>query len=105
MIGEAKLDELAVNEPRELLAEYGNLGVFSLEDLEAKAAAGRGDQSGKALALKFDWYREFEGGLALANVQGIMPKYNPTTARRIDLDIAMALREAAGWSVSELSFQ
>ncbi len=105
MIGEAKLNEFAVDEPRELFARYGNLGVYSLDNLEATADAGQGEQSGKALALKFDWYREFEGGLALANVQGIMPKYNPTAARGIDVDTAMALREAAGWSVSKLSFQ
>jgi GNAT superfamily N-acetyltransferase len=105
MIGEAKLHEFAVDEPRELFARYGNLGVYTLDDLEATADAGQGERSGKALALKFDWYREFEGGLTLATVQAIMPKYNPTTARRIDVDTAMAMREAAGWNVSELSFQ
>jgi GNAT superfamily N-acetyltransferase len=104
LVGEAKLDEFRVDEPREMFAAYGNLGVYTLDELERTASGSPGSRRGTLLGLKFDWYREFPQSLELARVKAIMPKYNSTTARRIDIDTALALREAAGWNVSELSF-
>ena len=101
MIGEAKLDEHSVDEPKELFARFGNLGVFTLDDLETTARSHRG----RALALTFDWYREFERPLTRRQVQTIIPTYNPTTARRIEYEEVIKLRRAAGWNVDELSFQ
>jgi hypothetical protein len=104
LIGEAKLVEHAVDTPRELLGQFGHLGVYSLKDLEDSTKR-KGAQAGKALALKFDWYREMEQPLSSKQVREILPNFNPITARRIrPLDV-LELRRAAGWNVTPLSFQ
>jgi hypothetical protein len=105
MIGEAKLDEWRVDEPREMFAAYGNLGVFTLEDLETTARGAQGLEQGKVLGLKFDWYREFAEPMFLRNVKMIIPTYNPITARSITYAEALEFRRRAGWNVTELSFR
>jgi hypothetical protein len=104
LIGEAKLIEHAVDEPRELFATFGNLGVYTLDRLAATAPR-KGKDAGKVLALKFDWYREVEQELNLEAIRKILPRYSPRTARPIDFATALELRRAAGWEVKELSFQ
>jgi GNAT superfamily N-acetyltransferase len=104
LIGEAKLMECAVDEPAELFARFGNLGVYTLEQLVATAPR-RGRDAGKVLALRFDWYREVGRELASEAIRRIVPRYDPTTARRIGFETALRLRRAAGWDVKELFFQ
>ncbi len=104
LIGEAKLLEPWVDEPRELFAKFGNLGVYSLEHLLATAPT-KGQNAGKVLALKFDWYHEMERKLGLEAIREIVPRYNPITMRRIDFETACEIRRAAGWKQKALSFQ
>jgi hypothetical protein len=102
LVGEAKLLEYAVAEPEELLAGYGNFGVYTLDDVR-ECVVHRGPNAGKALALRFDWYRELPTPLSLDQVKRVLPSFAPRTARRIGAQDALKLRRLAGWNLSTLS--
>lgn len=93
LAGEALLAKWEVGEPMSLFAKYGNLGIYRLADVEAIARA----RGGKAVALKFDWFREYERPLDLALVRGFVPKFNPISAWEVDYDTVKQIRGAAGW--------
>ena len=102
LIGEAKLLEYAIAEPQDLLACYGNLGVYTLEDVR-RCVMRRGQNNGKALALQFDWYRELASPLPRERIEHILPNFDPTTARRLGTVDILELRRLAGWNVDTLS--
>ncbi len=104
LVGESKLLEYAVGQPEELLIAFGRLGVYRLQDLR-EAAMGKGKQMGKALALRFDWYREISTPLTIQQIRQVMPTFDPRTARRLDFRQATELRRLAGWNVEPLSFR
>jgi GNAT superfamily N-acetyltransferase len=104
LIGEAKLLEYAVDDPRELLSRFGRLGVYTLTDIQ-EATMRSGHQKDKALALRFDWFREIDNPLSRKQIQTILPSFDPMTARRIAFSDAMELRRLAGWNVEPLSFR
>jgi hypothetical protein len=102
LIGEGRLVECVVDEPKELLAKYGNLGVYTLEDVE-RCVMTRGPNSGKALALRFDWYREVPVPLNRRQIEEVFPTFDPTTARRLQAMDILELRKRIGWNVGALS--
>jgi GNAT superfamily N-acetyltransferase len=102
LMGEAKLLEYAVAEPEELLARYGNFGVYTLDDVRG-CVAHRGPNVGKGLALRFDWYRELSGTLSFDQIRQVLPTFDPRTARRIGALDILELRRLAGWNVNTLS--
>lgn len=104
LLGEAKLLEWSVDEPRELFAKFGSIGVYSLDSV-SDLVAPRGADKGKALAIKFDWYREADRKLTYREVKKVFDSYDPTTARRLDDETILELRRAVGWNVRPLSFQ
>ena len=104
LIGEGKLLQHAVDNPQDLLAEFGRLGVYSLSDLKDVAIRG-GPNKGKALALRFGWYREIGSPLALRQIRQVLPTFDPMTARRISPMKILELRRLAGWNVAPLSFR
>jgi len=101
MIGEGRLIRHAIDEPEELLAQFGNLGVYTLAEVRSSTIK-RGERRGQALALHFDWYREAPVPLALQRIRSVLPSYDPITARRVGLDDAMELRRLSGWNVDTL---
>jgi len=102
LVGEAKLLQYDVGEPHDLLADYGSLGVYTLDDLRG-CVAPRGANAGNALALRFDWYRELPVALSYERVKQVVPTFDPRTARRIGAADILELRRLAGWNVSTLS--
>ncbi len=102
LIGEAKLVAYAIDEPEDLLAKFGNLGVYTLAEVQGSVTH-KGQHKGKALALHFDWYREAPSPATMQRIKTILPSFDPTTARRIAAGDAMELRRLAGWNVSTLS--
>jgi ribosomal protein S18 acetylase RimI-like enzyme len=102
LIGEGKLLEYAIAEPQDLLARYGNLGVYTLEDVRG-CVSKRGQHNGKALALQFDWYRELAEPLPRERIHHILPNFDPRTARRLGPIDILELRRVAGWNVDTLS--
>jgi hypothetical protein len=104
LIGEGRLVEHAVGEPEELLARYGNLGVYTLEDVRG-CMQKSGPNSGKALALRFDWYREVPMPLTRQQVEEVVPTFDPTTARRLQPMDVLELRRRIGWKVDALSLR
>jgi hypothetical protein len=103
LIGEGRLIGHAVDEPEELLGRFGNLGVYTLAEVQG-CATKSGPNKGKALALHFDWYRESPVALPLARIRSVLPLFDPTTARRVQPADALELRRLAGWNVDTLSF-
>ncbi len=104
LLGEAKLMEAVVDTPEELLARFGNIGVYSLDEIR-QSVGKRGGNAGAAEALKFDWYREFSAPITVDQLRVICPKFDPTTARRIPGEAVWALRRLANWNVTPISFQ
>jgi hypothetical protein len=104
LIGEGRLLECAVDEPEELLARYGNLGVYTLEDVQ-RCVMTKGPNSGKALALRFDWYREVPVPLNRRQIEEVFPAFNPITARRLQPMDILELRRRIGWNVDALSLR
>ena len=104
LIGEGKLLEYSVDEPEELLARYGNLGVYTLDDVRG-CAIKSGENSGKALALRFDWYREIPSPLTRQQIEEVLPAFDPTTARRLQPMDILELRRRIGWNVNALSLR
>jgi ribosomal protein S18 acetylase RimI-like enzyme len=102
LIGEGKLLGYDIAEPQDLLARYGNLGVYTLDDVR-KCVIHRGQHNGKALALQFDWYRELACPLPRERIEHILPHFDPTTARRLGTIDILELRRLAGWNVDTLS--
>jgi ribosomal protein S18 acetylase RimI-like enzyme len=102
MIGEGRLLEYAVDEPEELLAKYGNLGVYTLEEVQ-RCVMTRGPNSGKALALRFDWYREVPAPLNRRQIEEVFPRFDPRTARRLQAIDIVELRRRIGWNIDALS--
>jgi len=102
LIGEGRLIEWAVDEPEELLARYGNLGVYTLEDVQ-RCVMTRGPNSGKALALRFDWYREIPVPLNRRQIEEVFPTFDPITARRLQAMDILELRRRIGWNIDTLS--
>ncbi len=104
LIGEGKLLEYAVDQPEELLAQYGNLGVYTLEDVRG-CAIRSGENTGKALAMRFDWYREVPVPLTRQQIEEVVPTFDPTTARRLQPTDILELRRRIGWNVNALSLR
>ncbi|MDP9237928.1 MAG: GNAT family N-acetyltransferase [Chloroflexota bacterium] len=102
LIGEGRLIEYAVDEPEDLLAKFGNLGVYTLGEVQ-RSTTKKGEHKGKALALHFDWYREASAPLTLTKIRTILPSFDPLTARRVQPNDALELRRLAGWNVDTLS--
>lgn len=102
LIGEARLLEFSIDQPEDLLAEYGNLGVYTLDDVRT-CTVKRGRNAGKALALRFDWYREIPVPLTRQQIQKILPTFNARTARRLQPMDILELRRLVGWNVDVLS--
>lgn len=103
LIGEGKLLEFVVDTPEELFARFGNLGVYSLDELR-QSTGRKGTNKDKALALKFDWYREIPPPVLAARVKSLLPNFNPITARRLSPMDVLELRKLAKWNVEPLSF-
>jgi GNAT superfamily N-acetyltransferase len=103
LIGEGRLIEYAVDEPGDLLGRFGNLGVYTLGEVQG-CATKTGSNKGKALALHFDWYREAPTPLPLRKLKTVLPSFDPTTARRVQPSDVMELRRLARWDVDTLSF-
>ena len=103
LVGEAKLIEYAVDYPEELLSRFGNLGVYTLEDLREHVAPS-GPLRGKALALRFDFYRELPRPLSANAIREVVPTFEPRGPRRITPDELRELRELAGWEVGDICF-
>ena len=104
LIGEGRLLEYRVDVPEELFANFGSLGVYTLEGVR-NSTSKKGVNTGKALALKFDWYREIVNPLSPQNVRSLLPDFNPITAVKLSLLDAMEIRRLAGWNVDPLSLQ
>jgi hypothetical protein len=104
LIGEAKLIEHAVETPEDLISSFGNLGVYTLNDLR-KSTTSRGANRGKALAMRFGWYREIDQPLQLDRLRKVLPKFDAQTARRVSASEVLDLRRMAGWNVAPLSFR
>ncbi len=102
LTGEGRLLEYAIDEPEELLASYGNLGVYTLEDVRGHTKK-TGPNSGRALALRFDWYREVPVPLSREQIREVLPTFDPTTARRLQPMDILELRRRIGWNVGTLS--
>lgn len=102
LIGEGRLIEYVLDEPEDLLARFGNLGVYTLGDVQG-CVMKKGPNQGRALALHFDWYREAVSPVSLQKIKTVLPTFDPTTARRIDATDALELRRLAGWNVDTLS--
>lgn len=104
LTGEGRLLEYAIDEPEELLASYGNLGVYTLEDVRGHTKK-TGPNSGRALALRFDWYREVPVPLSREQIREVLPTFDPTTARRLQPMDILELRRRIGWNVNALSYR
>ncbi len=104
LIGEAKVLEYAIGEPEDLVTRYGSLGVFTLDVLRSLTPR-RGTNAGKALALRFDWYREIPAPLTCSAIRNVLPNFDPTTARRLQPMDILELRRSIGWDVNALSLQ
>lgn len=104
LFGEAKLLEFAIDAPRDLLARFGQLGIYTLDNLKASTMK-KGRHKGQALALRFDWFREIEQPLSLQQVKQVLPNFDPQTARRVPPSDVYDLRRLSGWNVAPLSSQ
>ena len=104
LVGEAKLTEYAVDYPEELLSRFGSLGVYTLKDLQEHLGTS-GNVEGKALALRFDFYREFPEPLTLRTVRKVIPTFEPRGPRRIAPAEVRELRKLAGWDVHDICFR
>ena len=103
LVGEAKLTEYAVDYPEELLSRFGSLGVYTLKDLQEHLGTS-GNVKDKALALRFDFYREFPEPLTLRTVRKVIPTFEPRGPRRIAPAEVKELRKLAGWDVHDICF-
>jgi hypothetical protein len=87
--GSARLKELKVDSPEELLAKYGSMGVFKFDQLNSIAIK----HHGRVLALAFDWYQEHEPKLGLRDIRSIT-SLNPQSARRLPSEQSRALEDS-----------
>lgn len=95
LVGAARVIECVVAKPEELFDRYGSQGVYSLDQI-VESTAQRGRNAGKALALKFDWYREVRKPVNCDSIRTVVPDFNPVTGRRLPFDKCLKLMRLAG---------
>ena len=95
VVGEAKIVVSKVDFPEQLYMEYGPIGVYRLSDIEQHITE-KGENAGKALAIKFDWYKKYRRPVRLKDVREIIESFNPQTAYKITWEQLERIREAGG---------
>jgi len=85
--GESKLAAWHVGSPRDLARGVGHLGAWTVERIEQHV--GRGNP---ALALEFDWYKEYASPVSIDVLRELVPKFNPLTMFGIRESEARELR-------------
>ena len=88
--GSARVRELQVGPPEELVARYGSLGILKFDQISAIADK----HGGAALAIGFDWYQEHEQRQKLSDLRATLA-LNPIAARLLNSDDARRLLQAA----------
>ena len=89
--GSARLRELRVGAPTELVERYGTMGILKYEEVQAIAD----NHKGRALALVFDWYAEHARKLSRRAIANVISSFNPIGARLISFDESQDLLNAS----------
>lgn len=71
VVGEARVFEAELDRPQYLYLAYGDLGIYTLEQIEGHVQT-HGGNSGKALALRFGMYVPFVERVSLSDVRSIL---------------------------------
>ncbi len=85
--GSARLRELRVATPAELVEMYGTMGILDYEDIQGIAQR----HQNQALALVFDWYVEHRQALGLSEIAKVISSFNPISARLLSYGEAARL--------------
>jgi predicted transcriptional regulator/N-acetylglutamate synthase-like GNAT family acetyltransferase len=96
-VAEARVLDYAIDTPERLLARYGDLGVYSLDNIRTHVH-GTGRYAGCALGLHFGLYVPFERPVTLSELRQIRHTKGPQPQglSSIDLPTYQAIREAGG---------
>jgi len=82
--GEAKVKDYMLASPQEIWDEYGDLGVYSRDDIEECS------DDGRAMAIEFDWYEEYDETVPIEKVEDLEA---PRTLSSIDEETLRRIRE------------
>jgi GNAT superfamily N-acetyltransferase len=88
--GSARLQELMVDSPEDVLSAYGRLGVLDFDEVSGIAKK----HQGKVLALKFDWYVDHKRKVSYDALRTILPRFDPQTACLLSAEETSAILEA-----------
>ena len=96
-VAEARLLDYAIDTPQRLLDRYGDLGVYSLEDIRTHVPE-TGRYEGRALGLHFGLYVPFRDPVTLHMLRRIRHTAGaqPQGLSSIDLPTYQAIRQAGG---------
>jgi hypothetical protein len=96
-VAEARVLDYAVDTPERLVARYGDLGVYSLDNIRTHVPT-HGQYEGRALGLHFGLYVPFRDPVTLRVLRAIRKTTNPQPQglSSIDLPTYHAIRQAGG---------
>jgi N-acetylglutamate synthase-like GNAT family acetyltransferase len=95
LTGIARVITRVVAEPEDLFLRFGQLGIYSLEEIRRHVAT-RGSQAGSAMAMHFGWWLPFAQPLALERLSDFGMKGHPQRTLRIGYDQFEAMMRAGG---------
>jgi predicted nucleic acid-binding protein/N-acetylglutamate synthase-like GNAT family acetyltransferase len=74
-VAEARIDDFLIASPEEAFAEFGDLGIYQLDDVRGHVGRGvNGALSGKVLALRFSMYTSYPDPVARSDAEAILDR-------------------------------
>lgn len=89
----ARVDEWMVDSPERIYEKIMNISRFDPEDVRSQVA-GSGKNKGKALVIKYRWYKPFKRVVSLAEIKDLDEKFNPQRSRALSADLFSKIERA-----------
>ncbi|MGC8908842.1 MAG: hypothetical protein ACP5M0_15580 [Desulfomonilaceae bacterium] len=92
-VGWARVDDWDVDEPARLCRTFPRSEEWDPADIDAHAAAS-GPLAGKALAVRFHWFKPFTRAVSFDQMRAMDPTFHPQRARTLSPELFHAVLQA-----------
>lgn len=94
--GCARILECRIAEPEDLFVEFGDIGIYKIDNIREHVAKRGGKYAGCAMALKFAWWVPFPRPVTLEALRRDFGVSHPQTVTPITYDIYERILEGGG---------
>lgn len=89
----ARVDEWIIDAPDRLYEKMMNMSRFDPEDVRSQVAT-TGKNKGKAMAIKYRWYKPFKRVVPYAEIKAFDSKFNPNRSRALSAELYSKIEKA-----------